>query len=384
MIWLALLIPTLTVIFVAWKFPKKIHVIEYILLFGIPIICIFVGKSCSIHSQTKDIEFWNSYGVQAIYEEEWRERWTEIETYTVTVGSGKNARTETRTRTVTKRRTHPEKWILQDNISKSHKISKNHFERLCKLWENRTFKNMQRRRNTSHTITKDGNAYITIYDKIFEHTVPICKQHTYENKIQCSKSIFNFQNIDDEIKNQYKLFEYPKENLFGFNPIIGYSSPVASKTLSIYNSRFGSIRQLHMMLLVFNGQPLETALYQEAYWKGGNKNEFIVCVGLDKNKIKWTKVISWTENEILKITTARKIKEMKEFDVVKIVKYMGDNIPNKFIRKQFEDFSYISVQPTTTAVLITYGVTLLVSIIIAIISIINDFGLESSLRKRKY
>jgi hypothetical protein len=138
-----------------------------------------------------------------------------------------------------------------------------------------------------------------------------------------------------------------------------------------------------MMLLVFNGQPLEAAMFQEAYWKGGNKNEFIVCVGLNKKEIDWTKVISWTEKETLKVRTAREIKEMKDFDAIEVVKYMGENVPKRFVRKQFADFSYIAVRPTTTAILITFGVTLLTSTGIAIFCVFNNFGFGDSLRRKR-
>ena len=59
MIWLALLIPLFTVIFLAWKFPKRMHIIEYVFVFGVPIFCIAIGKYTSVSSQTKDKEYWN-------------------------------------------------------------------------------------------------------------------------------------------------------------------------------------------------------------------------------------------------------------------------------------------------------------------------------------
>ena len=235
----------------------------------------------------------------------------------------------------------------------------------------KTFKDMERSRHTSHTITQDGNAYVTKYDDLFEHAIPICKQHTYENKIQCSQSVFNFQTVDDDTKSQYCLFEYPKENLYNFNPILGKGNAEASNVLRIYNALNGSKRQLHMMLLVFNGQPLEAGLYQEAYWKGGNKNEFIVCVGLNEDNIKWVKIISWTESEVLKAKVAREIKEMKHYDPMKIVNYMGETIPDNFVRRQFAEFSYISVQPTTRAVISTYIISIFVCVIVSTICIVN-------------
>jgi len=382
MIWLALLIPLFAVILLAWKFPKRMHITEYMIVFVVPIICIVVGKGCSVHSQTKDMEYWNSYGITAIYEEEWKEKWTEIETYTTTDSKGN---TQTHTRTVTKRRTHPEKWTLQDNIGKSHSISKTFFDRICKIWDNKTFKDMQRHRST-HTITKDGDAYVTIYNKQFETTIPICTKHSYENRIQCSKSVFNFQKVTAEEKVKYDLVEYPKENRFGFNPILGYKNTEATLRLQKYNALNGFKKQLHMMILVFDGQPLEAGLFQESYWKGGNKNEFVICVGTKDNNIKWVKVISWTEQEDLKIKTVRHIKEMKIFDAVKVVDYMGEHVTKQFVRKEFADFSYIAVRPTTKAIIITFIITIIVTLIISFIVVLNgcNFKGNNNYRYRRY
>jgi len=379
MIWLALLIPVFAIVILALKFPKRMNIVEYAVVFLVPIICIVVGKWSSVHTQTRDTEYWNSYGTMAVHEEEWKEKWTELETYTTTDSKGN---IQTHTRTVTRYKTNPEKWTLFDNIKGSFSISKSYFEQLCNIWGNRTFKDMERHK-TAHTITQDGNAYVTKYDNVFDHTIPLCKQYTYENKVQCSKSVFNFEEVSNESKSKYKLFDYPSENIFNFNPILGYKSPIATLRLQYYNALSGSKRQLHMMLLVFQGQPLEAGLFQRSYWKGGNKNEFIVCIGLKGKEIKWTRVISWTEQEELKVKTAREIKEMKEFDPVQVVDYMGENIPKKFVRKKFVDFSYIAVHPTTTAIMITYGITLLVTLGISLLVIFNRYDFGTFLHRNK-
>jgi hypothetical protein len=132
-----------------------------------------------------------------------------------------------------------------------------------------------------------------------------------------------------------------------------------------------------MMLLVFNDETLDISHLQEAYWKGGNKNEFIVCVGKKADKIDWVRVISWTENDMLKQTTEREIREMDSFDAVKIAAYMGENVPSKFIRKEFADFSYLTIEPTMSAVIWTTVITIVLTIGMFIFIILNDFDLAT-------
>jgi len=389
MIWAALLIPLAAIVLVAIKFPKRMNIIEYGVLLVVPIVCIAVGKGCSVYSQTKDTEYWNTYAVKCLYEERWKEEWREKHTETTTDSKGK---THTRTYWTTETENHPECWTITDNMGGKFSVGRQTFDHMCKLWGNRTFKEMDRRHTspnrmeTSHKILIDGDGYETVYDKLFEHTIPICKQHTYENRIQCSKSVFNFRDVPPDVVSTYKLFSYPNENLYSFNPILGHENAEASKLLSFHNAHNGATRQIHMMLLVFNGQPQEAALFQEAYWKGGNKNEFVVCVGLKGNAIDWTYVISWTDKQELKIKAARDIKEMREFDAVKVAKYMGENIPKQFVRKQFADFSYIKVRPTMKAIIITFIITLVVTGGLTTYSVMNqhDFGTVLNRRRNRY
>lgn len=379
MIWLSLLIPLITIIVLIVFYSKRIHWLEYIVLFTVPLLCIIGGKFCSVQSQIKDTEYWDSHTVISSYYEAWNERVScrhpKYETRTRTVRyTDSNGRSHSRMETYQVRvgnmhmydvDYHPENWNKQDNIGNRYSISKSEFEYLCTLWTNRVFKDMHRK---YHTI--DGNAYYTTYDKVFDHTQPICITRSYENKIQCSKSVFNFQEVDKATKDYYQLYDYTDK------PTYGVPYDYVNTRLAQYNGLNGSKRQLHMILCVYTNKPLEAGMFQESYWKGGNKNEFIVCVGVNNTNITWTKVISWTEVEDLKVRTAREIKEMGGYNPVKIVDYMGNNIPKTFIRKEFKDFNYISVEPTTSAVIWTFVITLLVTLGIAIFSIKNDIYVD--------
>jgi hypothetical protein len=218
MIWLALLIPLFAVAILAIFYNKHMVVAEYAIVFLVPIFCIVIGKISSTYSQTHDTEYWNSYGIKAVYEEEWDEEVpcrhpiyeteTDEDGYTTTTFVGYEHLYDVDN--------HPPKWYLQDNIGEHIGIDKNFFESVCKIWNMRQFQDMRR---DYHSI--DGDAYITIYDKEFEHVIPLCKIHSYENRVQSSKSVFNFDEVSKEIKSQYTLYDYPPQNIFGFSPILG-------------------------------------------------------------------------------------------------------------------------------------------------------------------
>ena len=360
MIYFSLLIPLIAVIFLSWKFPKRVTMVERIIVFAVPVICIVVAKFISTHSQTNDTEYWNSYATTGIYYEFWNE-WIEEQCCAAEDTAGNCISWYD----CSYNQDHPAEWEVHDNIGKTHTYTKNEFEKLAVIWGNRTFKDMGRDYNTI-----DGDAYITQYDAEFEHTIPIVTKHTYENRIQCSKSVFNFDDIDTSEIRIYNLKNYPSLNRFYYNPIIGANNYTASRRLAMHNAHMGSKKQVHMMIIVFENQPIQAAMKQEQMWKKGNKNEVILCIGRKGKETKWAYVISWTDVEILKVRLARKAKEM-EYDLINIVDMMAKEVNKDFVRKQFTDFSYIRVEPTLKAVLITFLITLLVTIIVACIVIFN-------------
>jgi hypothetical protein len=129
-----------------------------------------------------------------------------------------------------------------------------------------------------------------------------------------------------------------------------------------------------MLILVFQNQPREAGLMQEAYWKGGNKNEFILCIGVNRtNHITWTKVISWTDVQVLKTSLARKIKEMDTLVMSAVIDTMAKNVDAKFVKKDFRDFDYISVEPSNKAILITAIITFIIVLGLSLFSILNEY-----------
>lgn len=389
-----LLIPLIAIIFLAVKFKKRMAIWEYLVIFIVPLIAIFIGKAISVHTQTVDTEYWNTYGVKAVYHEAWNEWITETceDCVEHCSGSGED-RSCTEVCTpydCSYCQNNSPYWELIDNTGRSFSIPVHEFDRISTFWQNKTFKDRGKNCECDcygNNDRLDGDEYVTIMSNRsdFDLTVPICKQHTYENKIQCSKSVFNFQKVDSASIADYKLARYPHYESMGilhYNPIMGTNDAKAVDRLSKWNARLGSTKQVHMMIVVFHNQPYDAALLQEAHWKRGNKNEFILCIGLNNKKIDWSYVISWTDEEELKVRVARKVKEM-DYDLTAIADYMASEVQKHYVRKQFADFSYITVEPTMKAVMITFFITLLVTIGTSIFAVMNDFNFGSTFGRRR-
>lgn len=377
LIYFCLIIPLIAVAVLAWKYHSRMSWWEYLVVFGVPALCIGTAKIVSTMSQTSDTEIWNSYLTKATYYEDWDE-WIHKTCYHTCYEECRDSEGHTyqcnphdcNPYDCSYREYHPEYWEAFDNLGNSFYVDKIRFERLCATWANKSFQDMNRR-----YYTDDGDAYNTVFTGELKDVIPRTIQFTYENRVKCSRSLFNFEDVDSADIKDYGLYDYPKVSEFDHNPILGWNDPAASLRLQQYNALLGSKKQVYMLILVYKDKPVQAALYQEGYWKGGNKNEFILCIGVRSNKIDWAKVISWTEVDELKIGVEKKVVSM-DMNLMSIVDYMTGEVNRKFIRKQFKDFSYITVEPTITALWVTFLITIVVTVGLSVYCVLNQFEEE--------
>lgn len=387
MIYACMVIPLIAVIFLSWKFPKRMTILERVLVFAIPAIAIIIAKFVSVATMTSDTEYWNSYATKVVYYEPWSTWVTKTCTREVCSGSGENRKCRTKTYDCSECEHHSARWVVYDNTGKTFSTNGSHFNQLCKRWNNRSFKDMHR--SISHGgfgCGEDGDAYVTEYPGDFDLTQPICKQHRYENKVQCSKSVFNYEPVDSETIEYFGLYRYPhyeSMGIYNYNPLIGAKDSKAAQKLSYHNAHLGVLKQVHMMLVVFHDKSIEAAEWQEAHWGNGNKNEFILCLGEKDGKVDWAQVISWTEKEDLKVRVARKAKEIgwDHMDLVAIVDMMAEEVRSGYVRKEFADFSYIKVEPTPMAVFWTFLITVVITVGISLFSVLNGYDRGSGYRR---
>jgi hypothetical protein len=211
-----------------------------------------------------------------------------------------------------------------------------------------------------------------------------------------------------------KGLEYP--TILGGN----FSKEIQEKFKRL-NGKYGPSNQLRLWILVYENKPLSTAILQENYWVRGNMNELIICIGKKGDEIQWSHAFSWALSDVLtadvknqvmnlytyKDSTIKKnvpqvipiTKEMrhavnklkldknklpvipmpKQVTVDTVIKvkssypmlneqtlndyynYLNDNL-SKFKRRSFKEFDYLSVEPSTGAVIFIYILALIIAI----------------------
>jgi hypothetical protein len=331
---------------------RKIHWAEAALPFAVCLLICFLCKFAAETALTTDYEYHGGWCVRSEYYEAWTEEYeVDVPDY-CTRSDGKGGTETYQCGSHKEKRTtyHPAVYQIVDSNGYDVSISYDMFQQLCQRFGNREFKTLFHLNQVS---IGDGNMYYTVWRGEEPTFLPVTTQHRYVNKIQAAdQSIFHFQPLDKDDKAEYGLFDTPDiHDYVTLQYLQGDTSPEAGKAaskLEIWNAKLGREKQVSMHILVFHNQPLDAALKQEAYWMGGNKNEFIVCVGLDdKNKVQWSHIISWTDQERLKIDVRDFARNMGQWSPLKLIDFMVPAVRKDFVRKPFAEFDYLKVETPT-------------------------------------
>lgn len=201
---------------------------------------------------------------------------------------------------------------------------------------------------------------------------PTASTHSYTNKVQASYSIYKHKDIN--LKDFKGLPKYPSKttDYFNVDRIIGDvpNKAEALKVLADKNSELNksvpnpdkpgktmSWKQVNIIFVNLGIDKTQDWGYAlQDHWGGGNKNDFVVSYSTDVNgKVIWTYAFSWSEVEVLKLEVQDYMNSLEKIDdFVPIINNVGDMVADKFVRKQFADFSYLSIDMSTFAVVIVW------------------------------
>jgi Ca2+/Na+ antiporter len=378
MAYLAFIIPVIFVLGGYFLFKHKLSWIEALGQLIVPALFILIFKGCAVQHRTNDTEYWNTTITKAEYYEAWDE-WIDETCEDCTTDDDGN--TECTTYDCSYRDYHSAYWQIVDNRGSKYRVSESEFNRLVKKFGNKKFVDMHRDYDLN-----DGDKYVASWDGSDEDLEICVTRHTYENRPQAANSVFNYPEVPKEDIKQYDLYEYPgivkyqkQDHLLGMN-----NKQIEHK-LNVLNAKLGPKKQLKLFVLLFYDKQRIAGQMQEWYWKGGNKNEFIVAIGVDKNmNVQWCHPFSWTEAQQTKINTRTFIEEQDKLDLEKTVDFLYDEMNQRFVRKQFSEFNYLAVELTDGQVKWLYIITFILSLILTAIFVLNDFDSDSSFNQNDW
>ena len=371
-------IPFITALFLLIVFNKKMVWWEYVVLILPSILFALLMQIIMVSVNAQDTEYLGSYVTKITYYEPWDEMVRVSHTRRVPCGRDSNGNTIYRTETyyTWERKYHSEKYTYMDNESGwEHHLSKNQYETIKKrLGDNSVFRDMHR---NYHRI--DGDAYDIFWDKTIEKLYDITTTHSYKNKIKSSHShtIFKHINISKEEADSIGLYEYPPIKIMNQNPIIGKNLPDKDiQRIKYINAIYGKTKQFRTYILIYENKDIEISELQKSYWQNGNKNEFIVCLGVIRDSVVWSNAFSWCDEPKLEVLTRDYFINNPKLNIDEYGRWLQTQMP-KWERKEFEDFDYISIDLSRGQYITLIIIMVIINIIVAILLIKNDITNEN-------
>ena len=372
------IVPFFTALILFLFFRKRVVWWEYLVLIIPSILFTLLVSLIMVEYNSHDTEYLGSYVNKITYYEDWDELVRVRHEKRVRTGTDNKGNPIYKTRVwyTTEREYHSEYWTYTTNESNyEHRINEKLYNKIKSRLNNKSiFKDMNRK-----YYKKDGDAYITYYDGSVEHIYDITSSHSYRNKIKAlqSHTIFKMQEIDDKMADSLKLYKYPKIYDLSQNPILGRKvSDEESQIFRYINATKGKKNQFRTYVLFFNYDEFEKSELQKSYWQNGNKNEFIVSIGLKGDSVVWTNCFSWCDVPKLEFMTREYFINNPKLDLKAYGIWLNSRIDDNWERKEFSDFDYISIEVSDEQSIWLFILTVLLNILISLFLINNKFVLS--------
>lgn len=353
---------------------------EYLIQLLIPIIIVIITQSGMLKSNTTSTEFLGYYITGIKHYDTWNEYIHKIctERYPCGIDSKGNTTYCTRVYDCSYVKTHPEYWVMIDNINREHNITKNTFNKYVNLWKTpMIFINMHR---NYYIINGDAQLYKWNNEPI--DAISITLSHKYKNKIKASYSLFNLRKITDKEADTIGLFKYPEITSFDkyakTNQDIILGIDIDEKLHNRFkylNGYYGNRQEFRFYILIFKNQNPDIFWEQRNYWANGNMNELILCYSIDdNNKIQWFNAFSWCDRPNIESSLRQHYSSNDSLDFDFLYNHIETQlINNKWNRKDFADFDYIKPELTNKQFTWLLCIGIFMNIVLGCFSILNGF-----------
>lgn len=364
-IWLAAILPVIVLAYLLSFHRKELVAWEVIILIVVPTIIVAGVRFTSEYAQTRDIEYWGGWVTDTRYYEDWNEYIHRTCTRQSCSGTGENRSCTTEFYDCSYVQYHPEHWEVRGSNNECIGIDRGRFDGLCSQFGNKSFVDLHR-----HYHTNDGDMYVGRFFGEREKLEPLTTSHSWENRVQASHSVFKFPEVED----RSGLYDYPGISAHRQPVVLGATKQTDGvKRMEYLNAVLGAKKKVRIYTLLYRNQPQQKAFDQQTYWKGGNKNELNIAVGLDnQDRVQWSKVFSWSDIEDLKIETQNFIINQSTFSLSGLADWLGPQVEKRWIKKNFHDFDYLSVDPPLWAIILAFILSLISSIVTAILVVKNE------------
>lgn len=102
-----------------------------------------------------------------------------------------------------------------------------------------------------------------------------------------------------------------------------------------------------------------------AEWLGGKKNDVVLVIGAPNYpEIAWTRVVSWTDNELFKSHLEQGVRDLKTATPEAVLGVLFEKTMAEFERKHMKDFEYLkwSIEPPTWLLWLLFVLSIVASV----------------------
>lgn len=314
---------------------KKVMIYSVSIVINVSLGILFYFMSLTL--SVTDTLYKGGYVVSATYYKPWDE--LVKRTREVRVGTDSEGNSKYKTETYHERVNHPERFVYVSNDDDKEIVCyEDEFKSIIeRLSVEGTFVDMHRKYHE-----KDGDAYRYEWDGDPKHCFTVTTKADYKNYLKGSdNSIFKYH-VDDNAKETYGLFDYPKFSLKEDQvTILGYdASQDDISAVQYINGYYGGPKQFRLYLLFYDNQDVIAGEMQRSLWQGGKQNEFVVCLGHKGDSITWCYPFSWSDTPTLEQKTKMYFMKNPRVDISKFAEFVIGNL-DSWKPKDFEDFSYL-------------------------------------------
>ena len=268
---------------------------------------------------------------------------------------------------------HPDQWYWYLNTDYQQTISKSLFYEMCRRWGT----GLQYFNTNYSNCVSGGGGEECYWNGCELDTRTVTYKHKYKNPVRYSNSLFKGSFINKTQARELGLFDYPSVSPFEDQVVIlcdnNLPKPLhyeyANAELQRLNAFMGAKHEIHVFILLFQAEKgRETALKQRDYWKGLNKNEFVICLGVCNQKVKWCEALSWMDRPDLSLKTRDYFVKHEDLDLLNFVKWLRNHL-NIWKRKEFKDFEYLGTNMSKGKGLFYWIVSIILGIIVFLVCI---------------
>lgn len=322
----------------------------------------FVGLKANV----TDTMYNGRHVTSATYYEPWDEKVKH--TRKVRVGTDSEGNPKYKNETYYEREHHPEMFKYRLNNDSCEAVcTKAEFDSIVsRLATKAVFVDMHRK---YHSL--DGDAYRYDWDGKNAHCYTVTVSKQFNNYLKGNdNSIFKYH-VDEEMKEKYELFDYPKFSLENDQvTVLGYNCTKEDiRRVQFINGYYGESKQFRLYVLFYDSQDVIAGEMQRSFWQGGKPNEFVVCLGHEGDSITWCYPFSWSDTPKLEDMTKMYFMEHPRIDISKYALFVIKNL-DSWNPKNFDDFSYLSnsmkIAPSIRLILVIVFFNLIIGFILVI------------------